>query len=88
MDESKGWGWDKISFKPDEVKLLNELMQLTGGSIHETLRCYLCDKAVSQDELLRLIFIIENRERMLKTVDSIERGVYCETYGRFSTLPE
>ena len=81
MPEKIGWGADRISFSPDEVRKLNSLVELN-GSVYDALRSYLANTEPSKDEILRLVYIIENRKRMMKTIESIARGVYCESYGR------
>lgn len=82
MSEQVGWGVERISYKTDEVRNLSELMKLTGGSVHDTLRAYLAHDDVPQQEIMRLLYIIENRESMMKSIEGVALGVYCESCGR------
>lgn len=71
-----GWGWDRFSYTPIEVKALTAIMDLNGGSIYDAVKSYLLgmESPITEQQLvvLRLIYIAENRDRLLKSIKSLE----------------
>lgn len=76
-----GWGWDRFSYTPIEVRAIAAIIDLNGGSIYDAVKSYLLgmESSITEQQLvvLRLIFIAENRDRLLKSIESLELGVRC-----------